>query len=82
MYKSNANEILQDTKEAAVQEMRDAKVRCLATADTSSATADTPKAQSDSNPPAKSNILGSLESAAGSATGCEGMVEEGKERKM
>lgn len=51
-------------------------------ADTSSTTADTSKAQSDSNPPAKSNILGSIESAAGSATGCEGMVEEGKERKM
>jgi hypothetical protein len=56
--------------------------RYLATADTSSTTADTPKAQSDSNPPAKSNVLGSIESAAGSATGCEGMVEEGKERKM
>lgn len=39
------------------------------------------KAQSDSAPPAKSNVLGSLESAAGSAAGCEGMVEEGKERK-
>lgn len=52
-----------DTKNEAVQEMRNAK------------------AQSDNGPPAKSNLLGSIESAAGSAAGCEGMVEEGKERK-
>lgn len=48
----------------------------------SRAIADVPKAQSDRAPPAKSNVLGSIESAAGSAAGCEGMVEEGKERKM
>jgi len=38
------------------------------------------KAQSDSQPPTQSTILGSVENAAGSAFGCEGMVDEGKQR--
>jgi len=38
------------------------------------------KAQSDSQPPTQSSILGSVEKTAGSLTGCEGMVEEGKAR--
>jgi len=52
-----------DTKDAAVQEMREAK------------------AQNDTGPPAQSGILGTVESAAGKVTGCEGMVEEGEARK-
>jgi len=37
--------------------------------------------QSEGGPPMQSGILGSLESAAGSLTGCEGMVNEGETRK-
>lgn len=39
------------------------------------------KAAGDNQPPAKSGILGSMESVAGRATGCEGMVDEGEQRK-
>ncbi|KAJ9633773.1 hypothetical protein H2204_006771 [Knufia peltigerae] len=55
----------QQTKDAAVQEMRDAK----------EAQSSDPHQQ-----PAQSTILGSVEKAAGQVTGCEGMVEEGKDR--
>lgn len=37
--------------------------------------------QSEAGPPMQSSILGSVESAAGSLTGCEGMVNEGETRK-
>jgi len=52
------------TKADAIQEMKDAK------------------AQSDSQggQPMQSSMLGTVENAAGKATGCEGMVDEGKQR--
>jgi hypothetical protein len=36
--------------------------------------------QSDNRQPTQSSILGTVENLAGKATGCEGMVEEGKNR--
>lgn len=38
------------------------------------------KAQSAAQPPTQNSILGSVEKTAGSVTGCEGMVDEGKAR--
>ncbi|KIV93604.1 hypothetical protein PV10_04806 [Exophiala mesophila] len=35
---------------------------------------------SDSGPPTKSSLLGTVESAAGSITGCEGMQADGQNR--
>lgn len=52
----------EQTKAAAIQEMKDAK------------------AQSDNQQPMQSSILGSVESTAGKAAGCEGMVAEGNAR--
>lgn len=39
------------------------------------------KAGEQSGTPTQSNILGSVESAAGKLTGCEGMQNEGESRK-
>lgn len=39
------------------------------------------KANEQSDPPTQSNILGSIENAAGRLTGCEGMENEGKSRQ-
>ena len=36
---------------------------------------------SSGSEPAKSGVLGSVEETAGKVTGCEGMVDEGKERQ-
>ena len=38
------------------------------------------KAASDSQPPAQSGVLGTVEKTAGNLTGCEGMQEEGQQR--
>ena len=38
------------------------------------------KAASDSQPPAKSGILGTAEKTAGNLAGCEGMQDEGQQR--
>ncbi|KEF53073.1 uncharacterized protein A1O9_10981, partial [Exophiala aquamarina CBS 119918] len=38
------------------------------------------QAQSADSPPAKSRVLGVVESAAGKVTGCEGMEAEGQQR--
>ena len=38
------------------------------------------KAQSEKSPPAHNESVGKVEEKVGSAVGCEGMVEEGKER--
>ncbi|EXJ75122.1 uncharacterized protein A1O5_01818 [Cladophialophora psammophila CBS 110553] len=54
------------TKAAALQEMKDAKAQ-----------SDPESAQGQ---PIQSSVLGTLENAAGQVTGCEGMVEEGKQR--
>lgn len=51
-----------ETKEQAVQEMKDAR-------------------QQSNGQPAQSGVLGTVESAAGRAAGCEGMVQEGEARK-
>lgn len=39
------------------------------------------EASSSGGEPAKGGVLGSVEETAGKVTGCEGMVEEGKERQ-
>lgn len=38
--------------------------------------------QNSSQQPAQSNILGTVEQKAGELAGCEGMVEEGKDRQQ
>ncbi|KIW12015.1 hypothetical protein PV08_09289 [Exophiala spinifera] len=58
----------QQTKDAAVEEMREA------TKKTNSA------GQQPGAPAAQSTVLGTVEKTAGQVTGCEGMVEDGKDR--
>ncbi|KAL6244028.1 hypothetical protein RBB50_008897 [Rhinocladiella similis] len=61
----------QQTKDAAVQEMRDAK-------ESQSSSSSDPQQQQQQ--PTQSTILGTVEKTVGQVTGCEGMVEDGKDR--